>query len=72
MLSVIDQQSGLEIINTNQYLLPLLVPFDGTEVATISSRRFSIEISISYNQNAFDTLILPIIGSPAFNGYEVC
>jgi len=30
------------------------------------------EISISYNQNAFDTLILSITDSPAFNGYEVC
>ena len=33
--------------------------------------KFSIEISISYNQNAFDTLILST-GLPAFNGYEAC
>ena len=31
-----------------------------------------IEISISYDRNAFDTLILSITGSSAFNGYEVC
>jgi len=41
-------------------------------MVTIGSRRFRIEISISHNQNAYDTLILSITGSSGFNGYEVC
>jgi len=41
-------------------------------MVTICSYRFSIKIIISYNQNEFDTLILSVTSSPAFNGYEVC
>jgi len=54
----IPPDAGLEILNTLRYVLPLFVPFD-------------IETIISYNQNAFDTLILSITGSPTFNDYEI-
>ena len=64
--------SGLEISSIIRYLLPLFVRFYGTKMLTISSWRFSNEISTSYNQNTFETLILSITGSIAFNGYKVC
>jgi len=72
MESLTARQSGLEILNTIRYSSPLLIPFCGTEMVTITSVRATIEISISYNQNAFDALILSITRSTASNGYKVC
>jgi len=66
------KRKGLKISNTIRYSLQLLVPFCRTKMVTIRSRRFSNKISISYNQNAVNTLILSMTASSAFNGYEVC
>jgi len=49
-----------------------IVPFCGTKMILISLSRFSIEISVSYKQNAFDNFIVSITDSPAFHGYEFC
>ena len=59
------------MFNTILYSLPLLGPFYGTKMVTISLWGYGIEISISYDQDAFNTFILSITGSPAFNGCEV-